>query len=463
MTTSPPPLTTLRAALDGTATVLTPETDGFSAAHQLRLGGVDALPGAVVRPTDTAGVVRAVRFAADHGLELAVRSGGHSALGRGRQDGALVLDMRDLHAIEVDRATRTATAGGGITAGAYTAATAEHGLVTPFGDTGTVGVAGITLGGGVGFLSRRLGMTVDSLRAAQVVTADGEVRVASPDSDPDLFWGIRGGGGNLGVVTELTFDVHELGTVVGGPLILPGTPASVAGAVSLLRAAPRELAAIVMVMVAPPMPFLPAEVHGRLVTMVNLCWSGDVGDADAAVAPLRALGEQEGGVIADMVAPGPYPGLLVGPEGPPMAMRNRSFFADDLDEAAATDLLTALETSTAMMRAVQLRVLGGAVADVHPDATAFAHRDAAITGVVAVAEQSSAEVARHAGWVSDLADRLRAGRAGAYVNFVPDGDPARLTDAYPGETGRRLAELKAAYDPHNLFRGNLNVPPAPGT
>ncbi|PRZ04417.1 FAD/FMN-containing dehydrogenase [Isoptericola sp. CG 20/1183] len=458
MTSIPPP-SALRAALDGTATVLTPGADAFEAAHQIRLGGVDAVPVAVVRPTDTTGVARTVRLAAEHGLELAVRSGGHSALGRGRQHGALVLDVRGLDTIRIDRGAGTATAGGGITAGAYTAATAEHGLVTPFGDTGTVGVAGITLGGGVGFLSRRLGMTIDSLRAAQVVTADGKVRLASPDSYPDLFWGIRGGGGNLGVVTELTFDVHELGTVVGGPLILPGTPASVAGAVSLLRAAPRELAAIVMVMVAPPMPFLPAEVHGRLITMVNLCWSGDVDEAEAAVAPLRALGDQEGGVLADLVAPGPYPGLLVGPEGPPLAMRYRSFFADDLDEASAAELLAALESSTATMRAVQLRVLGGAVADVPADATAFVHRDAAITGVVAAAEGTSAAVAEHAGWATALADRLRAGRPGAYVNFVPDGDPALLADAYPGATGRRLAALKGTYDPHNLFRGNLNVEP----
>lgn len=450
----------LRAALDGTADVLTPETDGFDAAHQILLGGVDAVPGAVVRPSDTEGVVRAVRFAADHGLELAVRSGGHSALGRGREDGALVLDVRGLDAVRVDRAARTATAGGGVTAGVYTTATSEHGLVTPFGDTGTVGVAGITLGGGVGFLSRRLGMTIDSLRAAEVVTADGQVRVASAESHPDLYWGLRGGGGNLGVVTELTFDTYELGTVVGGPLVLPATPASVAGVISTLRAAPRELAAIVMVMVAPPMPFLPEEVHGRLIAMVNLCWSGDVDDAEAAVAPLRALGEQAGGVIADMVAPGPYPGLLVGPEGPPMAMRNRSFFTDDLDEPAAADLLAALESSTAMMRAVQLRVLGGAVADVPVDATAFAHRDAAITGVVAAAERTSVEVAEHADWMSGLADRLRAGRSGAYANFVPDGDPARLADVYPGDTGRRLAAVKRTYDPHNLFRGNLNVEPA---
>lgn len=450
----------LRAALHGTSLVLTPLDEGFVAAHQIRPGGVDAVPDAVVRPTDAAGVARAVRFAADHGLELAVRSGGHSALGRGRRPGALVLDVRGLDDVQVDRAARRATAGGGVTAGAYTAATTQHGLITPFGDAGTVGVAGITLGGGVGFLSRRLGMTIDSLHSARVVTADGQVRTASAQEHPDLFWALRGGGGNFGVVTELTFDTHEIGTVVGGPLILPATPTTVAGVVATLRQAPRELTAIVMVMVAPPVPFLPEEAHGRLVVMVNLCWSGGVDDADAALAPLRALGEQAGGIIADLVAPGPYIGLLEGPDGPPMAMHNRSFYADDVDEAAAADILDALGSSTAMMRVVQLRVLGGAVADVPTGATAYAHRDAPITGVVAAAEPTAEAVAEHVDWVADVADRVRRGRHGAYANFVMDGDPTLLAQAYPGDTGRRLAEAKATYDPTNLFRSNLNVLPA---
>ncbi|WP_402465247.1 FAD-binding oxidoreductase [Isoptericola aurantiacus] len=452
--------TALRAAADGAALVLAPADAGFDAAQQILAGGVRSTPGAVVRPADAGGVARAIRFAREHDVELVVRSGGHSALGRGRHDGALVLDLRGLDAVTIDPSTRTATAGGGVTAASYTAAAAEHGLATPFGDTGTVGVAGITLGGGVGFLSRRLGMTVDSLRSAEVVTADGETLHADSREHPDLFWGLRGGGGNLGVVTRLTFDLHAQGEIVGGPLVLAATAASVAGVITALREAPRELAAVVMVMVAPPMPFLPPEVHGRLICLVNLCWSGAPDAAESAVAPLRAIGADAGGVLADLVRTGPYLGLLEGPEGPPFATRLRSFFADDLDEAVASELVAALESGTAPMRAVQLRVLGGAVADVAEDATAFAHRDAVLTGAVLAAAPTPEQADEHTGWVGDLADRIRAGRPGAYVNFVPDGDPALLAEAYPGRTGTRLAQVKAAYDPQNLFRGNLNVPPS---
>ncbi|WP_277210190.1 FAD-binding oxidoreductase [Isoptericola croceus] len=460
MTTTPLSPAALRSTLDGTASVHTPGDAGYDTARVLEAVGVDVLPTAVVRPTDTAGVVRAVRIARDAGLELAVRSGGHSMLGLGRDHGALALDLRGLDSIEVDPSARTATVGGGVTAGAYTTATAAHGLVTPFGDTGTVGVAGITLGGGVGFLARRLGMTIDSLRSAEVVTADGDVVQADATRHTDLFWGLRGGGGNLGVVTRLTFDLHEQGPVVGGPLMFPATGSSVAALVGALRAAPRELSAIVMVMVCPPVPFVPAENHGTLVAMAHLCFSGDPDEADGVLAPVRDVAARAGGAIVDAVQPTAYSDLLEGPPGPPQAMRVRSFFADDVTEATAGRIVDALRTGSAPMRAVQLRVLGGAVADVAADATAFAHRTAAVTGVVVAAAPTTAEVVEHTAWVRRIAAEVRGERPGAYANFVLDGDPALLAEVYPGTTGERLARLKAAYDPTNVFRGNLNVTPA---
>jgi FAD/FMN-containing dehydrogenase len=452
----------VRAALDGhpagDVAVLTPDDDAYEAARHIEPGGVDWRPAAIVRPADAAGVARTVGFARDAGAELAVRAGGHSALGLGRGPGALTLDLRGLDSIELDTDGRTAWAGGGLTAGAYSQAVGAHGLVTPFGDTASVGIGGITLAGGVGLLARSRGLTIDSLVGAEVVTADGEIVVADADHEPDLFWGLRGGGGNFGVVTRFRYRLHELPTVVGGLLLLPATPESVAGVVAEAEAAPRELTVIATVMVAPPMPFVPAEWHGRLVTMANVCWSGDPDAADSALAPLRDVAARAGGAILDMIRPGTYAGLLEpGPEGSIVATAG-GFFADDLDAAAAAHLLGELESSEAMMRAVQLRVLGGAVGDVPSDATAFAHRDVRLGGYVMAAGPSAEAVEGYKPWVAALADRLRQ-RDGAYAGFVGDGNPELAPVVYPGATWDRLAAVKRAYDPQNLFRGNLNVPP----
>jgi FAD/FMN-containing dehydrogenase len=453
----------VRAALErhpaGDVAVLTPDDDGYEAARAIEPGGVDWRPAAIVRPTDAAGVARAVRYARDAGAELSVRAGGHSALGLGRDHGALTLDLRGLDSLEIDADGRTAQAGAGLTAGAYSEAVGAYGLATPFGDTGSVGIGGITLAGGIGLLTRSRGLTIDSLLGAELVTADGEIVQVDADREPDLFWGLRGGGGNLGVVTRFRYALHHVPLVVGGMLLLPATPESVAGVIEAAEAAPRELTAIVMVMVAPPMPFIPAEWQGRLVVMANVCWSGDPDAADAALAPLRDVAARAGGPILDLVRPGSYAGLLEGgPQGGIVATAG-TFFADGVDTAVAEHVLAELESSDAMIRAVQLRVLGGAIADVPADATAFAHRDAAIAGYVMAAGPSSDVVEGYRPWVGALADRLRQ-RDGAYAAFVPDGNPELARAAYPGATWDRLVALKRAHDPRNLFRANLNVPPA---
>jgi FAD/FMN-containing dehydrogenase len=447
--------TTLRATLDGV--VLTPDDPGYDDAKQVLPGGFDLRPAAIARPTDAAGVATVVRAAHEAGVPLAVRSGGHSAPGFGIVDDGVVLDVRGLNRIDLDADGRTAWAGGGITAGAYTAAVVERGLVTPFGDTGSVGVGGITLGGGVGFLVRKHGLTVDSLLAAEVVTADGEVLVADADHHADLFWALRGGGGNFGVVTRFQFRLHELPSIVGGLLVLPGTGDVVAGLLEVLDAAPRELSAIVNVMPAPPMPFLPAEWHGRLIAMVGVCWAGPADAADAALAPLRALAEP----LADLVRPGPYTSMFEPmPEGFHPFNTLNTFYTDGVDAATAAHAVDQLASSDAMMRAMQLRVLGGAVTDVPDDATAYAHRAERVMGNVAAIEATADAAQRHVGWVGDLADRLSGGRGAVYVNFL--ADTARARDAYPGTTWDRLAAVKRRYDPDNLFRSNHNVPPAAG-
>jgi len=453
--------TTVRSALDRSA-VLVPADEGYDDARAIAAGGVEWRPRAIVRPADSSGVAQAVRFARDSGAELAVRAGGHSALGLGRADGALTIDLRGLDSLEIADDGRSAWAGGGITAGAYTVAAGARGLATPFGDTGSVGIGGLTLGGGVGFLSRSRGMTIDNLLAAEVVTADGEIVVADAVQHPDLFWGLRGGGGNFGVVTRLKLALHELPAVVGGVLLLPGTAQGLAALVAAAEDAPRELTTILMVMSAPPMPFIPAEWHGRIVVMASVCWSGAPEAADAALAPLRAAAQEAGGAIVDGIHAGPYAGLFEGgPGGGHMAYVGRPFFADRIDDAAAAHLVEQLESSDAMMRAVQVRVLGGAVADVPHDATAYAHRSAPILGQVAAMAPTAEAALGYRTFVTDLAGRLSDGRDGVYVNFVADGDPELVSVAYPGAHGERLAAVKRQYDPQNVFRGNLNITPAP--
>ena len=258
----------LRAAFDGRVTA--PGDPGYDQARALFYGGWDRHPGAVVRPSDAAEVAQVVTLARDSGAELAVRGGGHSNAGHSTTEGGIVLDLSELTGLDIDPEGRTAWAQTGLTAGAYTTAVGAHGLATGFGDTGSVGIGGLTLGGGVGFLVRKHGLTIDSLLAAELVTADGRVLEVDDQHHPELFWAIRGGGGNFGVATRLRFRLHPLDGIVGGMLLLPATTEVVAGFVAAAEAAPEELSGIANVMVAPPMPFLPAEAHGQLVVLALL-------------------------------------------------------------------------------------------------------------------------------------------------------------------------------------------------
>ena len=295
-------------------------------------------------------------LARDTGLELAVRSGGHSRAGYGTSDGGLVIDLSAMKALDIDADSKTAWVQTGITAGEYTVATGEHGLVTGFGDAGSVGVGGITLAGGIGFLVRKHGLTIDDLLAAEVVTADGEVVEASEDSEPDLFWAIRGGEGNFGVATRLKLRLHEISEIVGGMLMLPATPEVINGFLEAAEAAPEELSTIANVMLAPPMPFIPEEAHGKPIIIGLMAYVGPVDRGEDAIAPFRALADP----YADMVRPMRYPELYEGPEQEARFASGNNFFADSLDGSAAEAILEQLPKSTAMMKAVQLRVLGGA-------------------------------------------------------------------------------------------------------
>ena len=451
--TEVPDLSPLRTVFTGR--VVEPPDPEYDAYRPIQLGGTDPHPAVIVRPLTDADVAAAVTFARDTGLPLAVRSGGHSGAGHGTVDGGLVIDLRDMTALDIDPEGRTAWAEAGLTAGAVTTAAAAHGLAIGFGDTGTVGISGIALGGGVGYLSRVQGLTIDNVLAADVVTADGELRRVDAENHPDLFWAIRGGGGNFGVVTRFLFRLHPLDGVVGGMLFLPATAGTVAGIVAASKAAPDELSVIANVMPCPPMPFAPAEIHGRLVIMALVCWSGPADDAEAALAPLRSLAEP----LVDMVGPVPYPQLFppADPDYHPTAV-SRTFFLDDVDLDLARQIMARLE-GTDGMRVVQLRALGGAIQRVDADATAYAHRSSKIMGNAAAFFDGADDRALRMEWVDQTVALLDQGYPGAYVNFLGEEGPERVRAAYPGATWDRLSKVKAMYDPTNLFRRNQNIPP----
>jgi FAD/FMN-containing dehydrogenase len=457
-TTRPSPLSIdqLREAVRGR--VIAPGDSDYDAVRTVVVGGIDRRPAAIVRVADADDVARVIGIARQTGLELAVRSGGHGAAGHGTTDGGLVIDVRDLKDLDIDAAARTAWASSGLTAGEYTTAAAEHGLATGFGDTGSVGLGGLTLGGGVGYLGRKHGMTIDNLLAAEVVTADGEVVVTDAESHPDLFWAIRGGGGNFGVATRFKYRLHDVSSFVGGILVLPATAETVQGFVAAAEAAPDELSTIGNVMPCPPLPFVAEEYHGKIVNFAMLAWAGDVEAGEAAIAPFRALAKP----LADMVKPSSYAEVYP-PDDPdyhPLAV-SRTMFIDHVDRPVAETIMRFLQASDSPLRVAQLRVLGGAIARVPADATAYAHRASKIMVNVAAFYEGDDKPRREA-WVAEFSAALNQGDSGAYVNFVGDEGEARVRAAYPGATWDRLARVKAQYDPDNVFRLNQNVSPASG-
>ena len=421
----------------------------------------DARPALIIRAADAADVARAVDLARDSGLELAVRSGGHSGMGHGTSDGGIVLDLGAMKGIDIDVAGRTVWAETGLTASELSTAVGEHGLVIGFGDTGSVGIGGITVGGGVGFLARKFGLTIDNVLAADVVTADGALVRADAEHEPDLFWAIRGGGGNFGVVTRFQYQLHVLPSIVGGMLLLPATPEVIAGFIAAAEAAPEELSAIANVMPVPPMPFVPAEQHGAPGLMALMTWAGDTEAGQRALAPFRALATP----IADLLRPMTYAEMFPPEEdGPKFFGVNRTLFVDHVDEESGRLMLERIEehvrTSDALFAAAQIRVLGGAVSRIPVDATAYAHRKGRIMVNVAAVVPSLEATSGHTAWLDDFAAALGQGDDGKYVNFVLDEGEAGVRRAYPGTTWDRLAAIKRRYDPTNLFHLNQNIPPA---
>lgn len=445
----------LRDAIAGR--VITPDDPEYDAARAVFYGGMDRRPALIVQVSNASDVSQVVSLARQTGIELAVRSGGHSVAGHSATEGGMVLDLSKMKKLDIDIEHRTAWAESGLTAGEYTAAVGKHNLATGFGDTGSVGIGGITLGGGVGFLVRKYGLTIDDLLAAEIVTADGQILHVDADTHPDLFWAIRGGGGNFGVVTRFQYRLHPLEQIVGGMLFLPATPEIVHAFIAEAEAAPEELSTIANVMTAPPMPFLPAEYHGKLIIMAFLVYAGDVEAGERAIAPFRALATP----IADMVRPMAYHEMYPPePESYHPVAASRTMFLDAVGQRETDIIFEYLRASTAQMAVAQLRVLGGAMARVPVEATAFAHRTRRIMANVAAIYESPDQVEKHEAWVSDFAAALTGGQGGAYVNFLGNEGEARIHEAYPGATWDRLRAIKRRYDPANVFRLNQNILPA---
>jgi FAD/FMN-containing dehydrogenase len=449
------PIANLRANLNGN--VIAPDDPGYDDARRVFFTGFDRRPAAIVRVADASDVSRIVNVARETGAELAVRSGGHSRAGFGTSEGGIVLDLSEMNAVEIDAEGRTAWAQTGMTAGDYTKATGEHGLATGLGDTASVGVGGITLGGGIGFLVRKHGLTIDDVLGAEVVTADGELLKVDEDTHPDLFWALRGGGGNFGVATRLRFRLHEIDEVIGGMLMLPARAEVIVGLVAAAEAAPEELSVIANVTKAPPLPFVPAEQHGKPVVMARMVYAGDAEAGERAIAPIRALATP----LADMVRPIRNPEIYERPEGPrPAIDGGTNVLVDGLVPGAGETILDHLETSTAQIPAAQLRVLGGAMARVPDDATAFGYRGAKLMVNVAAMDESPEEGPEHKAWASSLATALSDGTAAAYVGFLGDEGEQGVRRAYPPATLDRLDQVKRQYDPDDLFRLNENIRPA---
>jgi FAD/FMN-containing dehydrogenase len=444
----------LASALKGR--VVAPQHSDYDAVRMLPLSNFDPRPAAVIRVANAADVAAVLNFARATDLPVAVRSGGHSVGGFAGTSGGLIIDLREINGIEIDRDAMTAWIGTGLTAGEVTTTLEQQKLILGFGDAATVGIGGLTLGGGIGYLVRKHGLTIDSLLAVELVTAAGDIVIADETQHAELFWALRGGGGNFGVATRFKYRLHALPEFIGGPLILPATPEVIAGFTAAAEAAPDELTAIAMAMPAPPLPFLPPTLVGQTVFMCMMAFAGPADAAAKALAPFRALATP----IADLVGPAPLSSLYI-PDDPNdrHAVTIRSLFMDSIGRNEAETMLAHVERSDAMMRAAQIRVLGGAAARVPVGATAFAHRKSRILFTY-LAMAGTDDLDRHDAWASEGIAALKQRDGGAYVNFLATEGVERLRAAYPGMTWERLRKVKKQYDPENLFRLNQNIPPA---
>jgi FAD/FMN-containing dehydrogenase len=425
-------------------------------------GSIDRLPALIARCSGTADVIAALRFAERTRLPLAVRCGGHSFPGQSVCDGGVVIDLGPMKGIRVDPDARTATAQGGVLLGELDRATQEFGLVVPAGIVTHTGLAGLTLGGGIGWVMRKYGLTIDQLLAAEVVTASGEVVRASEDENADLFWGIRGGGGNFGIVTEFKFRLNPLSPeVLAGPIFWPmmESPRVLRFYRDWIAEAPDELMTIVIHRKAPPLPFVPTELHGELVVAVVCCYAGPIEDGEGVIRPLRDFGHS----VLDLCEPKPY--LQHQAMFDPSFPHGRWYYMRSCDVAELSDEVidTTVEHSMRIaspLTAFPIWQMGGAVARKEADDAAFNGRGAGHTFNITASTAASEGFDQEREWARGLWSALEPHHtASVYVNFLMDEGEERVREAYGAERYDRLKQLKRKYDPGNLFRLNQNIPP----
>jgi FAD/FMN-containing dehydrogenase len=437
--------------------------EGYDAARGVWNAMIDRKPGAIVRCMGAADVRAAVDFSREAGALLAIRGGGHNIAGSAVCEGGVMIDLSPMRSVRVDPVGRTARVEPGATLGDFDREVQSFGLVTPTGINSTTGVAGLTLGGGFGWVSRKFGLTADNLVSADVVTADGSLVRASDKDNPDLLWALRGGGGNFGIVTSFEFRLHALGPeVMSGLIIHPLSKAR-----DLLRqyreitaSAPAELACWFVMRAAPPLPFLPAEVHGTGIIAFAACYAGPMDAGERAMKPLRAMGRP----IADVIGPHPFAGWqtafdpLLTP-GARNYWKSHSFAA--LDDGLIDVLVDYAERLPSAETEIAFAQLGGAINRVPADATAYPHRNAEFLVNLHTRWRDPAEDEACVRWARSMFDACTPfATGGTYVNFIPEDDRDGVTRAYLGNA-RRLAAIKAKYDPHNLFRVNQNIRPTP--
>jgi FAD/FMN-containing dehydrogenase len=422
----------------------------------------DRRPALVIRCAGAADVIRAVEFARSEGLQVAVRGGAHSIAGFSTSDGGVVIDTSPMQGIRVDPAGRRAVAQPGLTWSAFDHETQAFGLAVTGGLVSSTGIAGFTLGGGIGWLLRKHGLTCDNLLSADLVTADGQLVTASEQEHPELFWALRGGGGNFGVVTSLEYRLHPVGPLVfAGPVFYSAADAAgvLRGWRDLTATLPDELTTVANILVAPPVPFLPEAVHGQAVVAILGVYAGPVEDGERAAQPLRTLAEP----VADLMGPMPYTAMqsLLDPLWPAGAQNYfTSALLDRLDDDAIDTLLAQHAAGQAPVRELHLHHGGGAMARVPADATAFAHRSVPYVLNIIARSPDRAGFEEHAGWARATHQAMDPwSTGGAYVNFTSDPAEDRIRASYPPDTYARLVAVKERYDPTNLFRLNQNIRP----
>jgi FAD/FMN-containing dehydrogenase len=440
--------------------VFDPSTPGYDDIRKLYNAMHDPHPALIVRAADAADVSTSVQFAREHDLPIAVRSGGHNVAGFGSVDGGLVIDMTRMNNVFVDPDARRALVGGGANWGDVDHATHLFGLATPGGFLSTTGVAGLTLGGGFGYLSRRYGLCCDNIISADVVTADGAMVTASEQEHPELFWAIRGGGGNFGVATSFEFNLHPVHTVYGGPVFYPADASAdvLAFYRDYIASAPREMSAFFGFHEAPPAPFVPEELHGHKTCVIVACWAGTLEEGERILEPIRKAGP----VALDLAGPIPYPALNSSFDALlPYGLHHywKAGYVRDLDDesiAIHAEYGPQVPNFTSTMH---LYPLNGAIQDVDAGATAYANRDANFTHIIAGIDADPANMPANTAWVRDYWSALHPHSTGAaYVNFLMDEGEDRIRATYR-DNYPRLVDAKRTWDPTNVFHVNQNIRP----